>query len=135
MTIGIIAGSFDIIHPGYIYTFRKAKQYCDYFVVALQTDPAIERPKKIKPILSWDERCEILLSIRFIDEIIKYTTEEDLLNILKTKQFNVRILGNDYINKYATGQEYSDQIVYIDRQHGWSTTKYKSLLLKSLNGE
>jgi glycerol-3-phosphate cytidylyltransferase len=133
--VGLIAGSFDVIHPGYIYTFRKAKDHCDYLVVALQTDPTIERPNKIKPILSWEERQETLLSIRYIDEVIKYTTELDLINILKTCQYNVRILGDDYMQKYATGQEYSDQIAYIDRDHGWSTTKFKTLLFKSLNGE
>ena len=135
MKIGFIAGSFDVIHPGYIHMFRKAKEHCDYLVVALQTDPTIERPNKLKPILSWEERQEILLSIRYIDEVIKYTTEQDLINILKTRQYNVRVLGDDYIGKHATGQEYSDQIAYIDRDHGWSTTKYKTLLVKSINGE
>ena len=135
MRIGIIAGSFDIIHPGYMHMFRKSKEYCDKLVIGLQTDPTIERPNKIKPILSWEEREEILLSIRYVDEVIKYTTEADLLDILKTRQYNVRILGDDYVEKYATGQEYSDQVVYIERNHGWSTTKYKHLICKSLNGE
>ena len=132
MRIGIIAGSFDVTHPGYIYTFRKSKEYCDYLVIALQTDPTIERPFKCKPILSWEERNNILSSIRYIDEVIQYTTEEDLKNILKTNIYNVRILGDDYINKYATGQEYSKKIVYLDRSHGWSTAKYKQLIADSL---
>jgi len=135
MKIGIIAGNFDTIHPGYIYMFRKSKQYCDHLVIALQTDPTVERPNKLKPILSWEEREDILLSIRYIDEVIKYTTEKDLLDILKSKQYNVRILGDDYIGKYATGQEHSDRVVYISRSHGWSTTKYKNLICKSINGE
>jgi glycerol-3-phosphate cytidylyltransferase len=135
MKIGIIAGVFDVIHPGYMYMFRKSKQYCDHLIICLQTDASIERPHKLKPVLSWEERQEILLSIRYIDEVVKYTTEEDLLNILKTRQYNVRILGDDYVGKYATGQEYSDQIVYIEREHGWSTTKYKHLICKSLHGE
>ena len=132
---GIIAGSFDIIHPGYMHMFRKSKEYCDKLVIALQTDPTIERPNKIKPILSYEEREEILSGIRYIDEVIKYTTEKDLLDILKTRQYNVRILGDDYIGKYATGQEFSEQIAYVDRGHGWSTTKYKTLICKTLNGE
>lgn len=135
MLIGITAGSFDIIHPGYIYMFRKAKEYCDYLVVALQTDPTIERPNKCKPILSYEERESLLMGIRYIDEVIKYTTESDLLNILKTRQYNVRVLGDDYVGKHATGQEYSDKIVYIDRSHGWSTTKYKWLIADSLKGK
>jgi len=135
MKLGIIAGSFDVIHPGYVYMFRKAKEHCDYLVVALQTDPTIERSNKIKPVLLWEERKEILNSIKFIDEIIKYTTEKDLVNILKSNQYHVRILGDDYKDRYATGQEYSNEVVYVDRAHGWSTTKYKQLIAQSLNGE
>lgn len=133
--IGIIAGSFDIIHPGYIYMFRKTREHCDYLVVALQTDPTVERPHKLKPILSYEEREAILLSIRHVDEVVRYTTEQELLNILKSRQFSVRILGDDYVGKYATGQEYSDKIVYIQRNHGWSTTKYKWLIADSLKGK
>ena len=132
MKIALIAGNFDIIHPGYIHMFKNARDYCDKLVIALQTDPSVERPNKLKPVLSWEEREDILLSIRYIDEVIKYTTEKDLLEILKTKQYNVRILGNDYIDKYATGQEFSDRVVYLDRNHGWSATKFKKLICQSL---
>ena len=132
---GIIAGSFDILHPGYICMFQYAKHHCDHLTIALQTDPTVERPNKLKPILSYEEREQILLSIKYIDNVIKYTTEQDLLNILRTGDYNVRILGDDYKNRYATGQEYNKEIVYLDRSHGWSTTKYKKLIAESLNGE
>lgn len=132
---GIIAGSFDVIHPGYIDLFDKAYRYCDELTVALQTDPTIERPEKLKLILSYEERENILRSLRFISNVVKYTTEEDLTNILKTGKYNVRILGDDYKYKYATGQEYSKYVVYIDRSHGWSTTKYKNMIAESIKGE
>jgi len=135
MKVGIIAGNFDVIHPGYIYTFKRSMQYCDVLVIALQTDPTIERPNKCKPVLSWEERQEILTSIKYVDKVIKYTTEQDLINILKTRNYNVRILGDDYREKYATGQEFSDEVVYIDRSHGWSTTKYKNLIAETIKGE
>jgi glycerol-3-phosphate cytidylyltransferase len=132
---GIIAGNFDAIHPGYIDMFKQSREHCNYLVVALQDDPTIERPSKCKPVLSYDDRKKILQSIRYIDEVIYYNTEKELENILKNKEFNVRILGDDYIDKQATGQEYSEKIVYIKRDHGWSTTKYKNLICKSLHGE
>ncbi len=134
MKKAIIAGSFDVIHPGYIQMFLEAAENCDHVTVALQTDPTIERPEKLKPVLSYCEREEMLRSIIYIDDIIPYTTEEDLLNILKSRKYTVRILGDDYKNKYATGQEFSKHIIYIDRSHGWSTTKYKKLIAESLNG-
>lgn len=133
--IGIIAGSFDVIHPGYVDMFKESRQHCNYLVVALQDDPTTERPSKCKPVLSYDDRKKILQSIRYIDEVIYYNTEKELENILKNKEYNVRILGDDYVDKQATGQEYSEKIVYIKRDHGWSTTKYKNLICKSLHGE
>jgi glycerol-3-phosphate cytidylyltransferase len=135
MQIGFVAGSFDVIHPGYMYMFRKSKQYCDYLVVALQLDPSIERPQKHKPVLTYKERESILYGIRYIDEVIPYNSEDDLIKILKKERYHVRILGEDYKEKYATGQELSEKIVYMDRSHGWSTTKYKKLLCESLHGE
>jgi len=132
---GIIAGCFDVIHPGYICMFRDAKQYCDHLTIALHTDPTVERSEKIKPILTTDERKQILYSIKYIDTIITYQFENDLKEILKSCKYNVRILGDDYKNKYATGQEYSEKIIYLDRSHGWSTTKYKKLIAESLKGK
>jgi glycerol-3-phosphate cytidylyltransferase len=135
MVRGIIAGNFDVIHPGYMYMFRDSTKYCDHLTVALQEDPTIERPEKCKPVLSFDERKEILLGIKYIDDVLRYNTEEELKNILKTNKFSVRILGEDYIKKYATGQEYSEKIVYINRSHNWSTTKFKKAICMSLHGE
>lgn len=132
---GIIAGSFDIIHPGYLQLFDEGSRYCDELTIALQTDPTIERPEKLKPIFSYKDRENMLRSIRYIQNVISYTTEEDLTNILKTRKYNVRILGDDYKYRYATGQEYSQYVIYVDRSHGWSTTKYKKLIAESLNGE
>ena len=65
MKIGIIAGSFDIIHPGYMYMFKKSQEYCDHLLICLQTDPSIERPNKPRPILNWQERFSILSDSEF----------------------------------------------------------------------
>ena len=132
MKKGIIAGNFDVLHPGYIQMFRKAREHCDVLVVALQTDPTVERPEKIKPILSWDERMDMLLAIRYIDEVVKYTTEAELRELLETGDYDVRILGDDYREKYATGQEHSTEIVYVVRDHGWSTTRFKKLIAETV---
>jgi glycerol-3-phosphate cytidylyltransferase len=125
VTMGIIAGSFDVIHPGYIKMFKDAKIYCDHLTIALQTDASIERPNKIKPILSYEDREMVLLNIRQVDCVMKYTTEIELVEILKNNKFDVRILGEDYRNKNITGQNLTEKIIFIDRKHGWSTTKFK----------
>jgi len=131
--VGVIAGNFDIIHPGYIYMFDDMKKVCENTVLLLQTDPTIERPEKLKPILSVEERKSILLSLKQIDRIETYTTESDLLELLKGIKPNVRFLGDDYIGRIEfTGAELNIPIHYLDRSHGWSTTKFKNLIAQSL---
>tara|TARA_B100001063_G_C16552404_1_gene446721 strand:- start:182 stop:610 length:429 start_codon:yes stop_codon:yes gene_type:complete len=131
MIKGVIAGNFDVIHPGYIAAFKEMKKNCDCLVVLLHTDPSIERPNKLKPILSADERKEVLLSIKYVDDVIRYTYEEQLLDLLKVGEFDIRFLGDDYKNKPFTGDYLKIPIHYMNRKHGWSTTKFKKLIAKN----
>ena len=131
--IGIIAGNFDIIHPGYIAMFSEMKQHCDHLIVMLQTDPTVERPEKCKPILSVEDRIDILNSLRQVDEVHTYTLESELYDYLKNlsaalssrKTTIKRFLGDDYIGRPFTGDDLDIPIHYINRDHGWSTTKFK----------
>ena len=75
---GVIAGNFDVIHPGYIHVFNKCKEFCTELIILLHEDPSIERPEKLKPILNLDERMIILSSLKQIDQIIPYKLETDL---------------------------------------------------------
>jgi len=127
--IGFIAGAFDIIHPGYIKMFNDCKKYCDYLIVGLHTDPSIEN-KKLKPVLTTEERTEILLSLKQIDEVIPYNTEKELTDILKTykSKIKLRFLGDDYSDKLYTGANLNIPITFLNRDHGWSTTKFKTLI-------
>ena len=133
MIKGVIAGNFDVIHPGYIKTFKECKENCDHFTILLHSDPTIERPTKLKPILSVEERIEILSSIKYIDDIKVYTYEKDLIKLLEDNKFNIRFLGDDYIGKPFTGNELNIDINYLSRSHGWSTTKFKKLIANSIH--
>ena len=130
--ICVIAGNFDVIHPGYIHMFDECKNYCDTLLLLLHDDPSVERPEKIKPILSLDERTMILNSLKQIDRIITYKTESDLYEILMNKKIDVRFLGDDYRDKSFTGVDLDIPIHYLDRSHGWSTTKFKKLIAETL---
>ena len=130
--IGVIAGNFDVIHPGYIHMFDECKNYCDTLLLLLHEDPSIERPEKIKPILSLNERTMALNSLKQIDQIITYKTESDLYKILMNKKIDVRFLGDDYKDKSFTGDDLNIPIHYLDRSHGWSTTKFKKLIAETL---
>ena len=130
--IGVIAGNFDVIHPGYIKMFKECKSYCENFIILLHTDPSIERPEKLKPILSKEERTEVLTSIKWIDSIAYYTYEKELVELLKGIEPDIRFLGDDYRGKTYTGFELDIPIHYLNRDHGWSTTKFKKLIADTL---
>lgn len=130
--VGVIAGNFDVIHPGYIKMFKECKENCDEFIILLHTDPTLERPEKLKPILSVQERDEMLMSIKYIDNVFTYTTEMDLVELLTLLSPSVRFLGDDYKGKNFTGSHLNIPIHYLDRSHGWSTTKFKKLIAQSL---
>lgn len=132
--IGIIAGAFDIIHPGYILAFLECKQYCNKLVVCLHDDPSIENPEKIKPILTLGERTMILDAIKYVDEVIPYQTEADFLEILKKVDPHIRFLGQDYQIglKKITGAELNIPYHFLDRSHDWSSTKFKILIADGL---
>ena len=133
MRKGVIAGAFDVIHPGYIDMLNTCKEHCDYLVVCLHQDPNEERPEKLKPILNFHDRYKIVQSLKQIDYVIPYRLESDLYRILADGDFGVRFLGDDYINRSFTGDDLNIPIHYLDRSHGWSATKFKQLIANSIN--
>ena len=112
---------------------QDAKSKCDFLIAALQIDPTADRPHKNKPILSLEERRIVLESNKHVDQVILYGTEDDLAEILRGIRPTIRILGSDWEGRYATGQEYSDEIYYHKRDHGWSTSDLRKRIAKNEN--
>ena len=120
--IGFTCGAFDLMHAGHMLMLEDARSVCDKLVVAIQSDPSIDRPFKNRPVQSFDERIIMVDGCKYVDEIILYHTEDDLLKILKELSPDVRILGSDYRNKTFTGQELPIRIYYHERSHNWSSS-------------
>jgi len=127
-----MAGNFDVIHPGYIKMFKEMDLHCDTLIMLLHTDPSIERPHKLKPILTVEERKELLMQIRPVKDVFVYTYEAQLYDLLKLGEFDIRFIGEDYKNLPFTGDDLKIPIHYIKRDHGWSTTKFKNLIAKTV---
>ena len=125
-TTGITFSAFDLLHAGHVRMLEEAKQHCDYLIVGLQTDPTIDRPEKNKPTQSVVERYIQLKGCKFVDEIIPYTTEQDLEDILQALPIDVRILGEEYKDKNFTGREYCEKmeikLVFNKRNHRFSSS-------------
>jgi glycerol-3-phosphate cytidylyltransferase len=128
-TIGITCSTFDLLHAGHIIMLEECKKYCDYLICALQVDPSIDRSEKNKPIQSLVERYIQLDAVQYVDKIIPYTTEDELLMIFSSLNLNVRILGEEYKDKNFTAKDLclkrGIKLVYNKRDHDFSTTNLR----------
>ena len=125
MEVGITAGSFDLFHAGHVLMLKDAKDQCDYLIVALQTDPTIDRKEKNKPIQTMYERFVQLDACKYEDKIIPYETEDDLYTLIMNTDVDIRIIGNEYRNEDFTAREVGLEIYYNARNHQWSTTELR----------
>ena len=113
MKIGFTCSSFDLLHAGHTLMLEEARQQCDYLIVGLQTDPTLDRPSKNKPVQTVVERYLQLRGSKYVDEIIPYSTEQDLEDILSGMHIDVRILGVEYRDKDFT----IEQLATMKRIH------------------
>lgn len=131
MKVGFNCSSFDLLHCGHITMLKKEKELCDYLKVALQVDPTIDRPGvKNKPVQSVYERYTQLQAVKYVDEILVYETEQDLINLMMTQDIHIRFLGEEYRDKNFTGKQYCiDQgieLYYHPRKHPYSSTELRN---------
>jgi glycerol-3-phosphate cytidylyltransferase len=109
--------------------FRECREYCNHLTVALHEDPSIERSNKLSPVQSLSDRKEILESIKYIDDIVVYQVEDTFLSYLNN--YDIRFLGDDYQNGSYTGKDNPIKIIFINREHDYSTTELKRKIVKS----
>ena len=124
--IGITCGAMDLLHAGHIAMLAEAKSNCDYLVVALQTDPSLDRKGKNSPVQSVFERILQVSAVRYVDDVVVYQTESELEDIFLTLPIDVRIIGDDYREKDFTGKQIcldrGIDIVYNSRAHSFSSS-------------
>ena len=134
--IGFTCSTFDLLHAGHILMLAEAKSVCDYLIVALQTDPSIDRPDtKNKPVQSVVERYVQLSAVKFIDQIIVYQTEKDLEDMLMFLPITVRFIGEEYEGKEFTGKDICEdrgiKIWYNSRKHRFSSSELRQRTYQS----
>jgi glycerol-3-phosphate cytidylyltransferase len=122
MKIGITFSAFDFLHAGHVLMLEEAKEVCDYLIVGLHIDASNGRPDKDKTSQSVLERYIQLKACKFVDEIIPYETEEDVLIMLKSLPIDVRIIGEEYEKKDYTGKDLDIPVYYNRRQHDYSSS-------------
>ena len=130
--VGIVASCFDLFHAGHVLMLMEAKENCDRLVVALQSDPTIDRPEKNKPVQALSERYIQLEACKYVDQIIPYDTEADLLNLLTGYDWDVRFLGDDYFHRTDyTGYGLDLQVKFLSRKHDYSSSSLRNRIVKA----
>ena len=131
MKKGITFGAFDLFHAGHVLMLEEAKTVCDYLIVCIQSDPSLDREEKNKPVQSIIEREIQVSGCRYVDEVIIYDTEVDLLNIIDEVDWDVRILGEEYKDKDFTGRDQTlERCHFNKRPHSFSSSELRERVSK-----
>jgi glycerol-3-phosphate cytidylyltransferase len=124
--VGITFGAFDLFHAGHILMLQEAKTICDHLIVCIQTDPSLDRNEKNAPVQSIVERQIQVTACKYVDEVIVYDTEKDVMEVLKSVDWTVRILGDEYRDKPFTGREETIERCYFNRRpHTFSSSELR----------
>jgi len=131
MKIGFTCSTFDLLHAGHVSMLREASSQCDWLICGLQVDPSV-REGKNSPIQTLVERYTQLECIKYVDEIIPYQTEQDLLDILQMYPINIRILGEEYKYQDFTGKDIRGIELYFNkRDHRFSSSDLRKRVHKA----
>ncbi len=126
MKKGITFGAFDLFHAGHVVMLQEAKTVCDHLIVCIQSDPSLDRPDKSPPVQSIVERQIQVAACKYVDEMVVYDTESDVLEILRSIDWDVRILGDEYRDKDFTGREETlDRCYFNTRPHSFSSAELR----------
>tara|TARA_R110002153_G_scaffold273084_2_gene442984 strand:- start:6825 stop:7253 length:429 start_codon:yes stop_codon:yes gene_type:complete len=128
MKVGFTASAFDLLHAGHIAMLKDAKLYCDYLICGLHVDPSLGRENKNSPAQSLVERHIQLSAVSFVDEVIPYQNESDIVDIMSLRCVDVRVIGEEYKNTQYTGCDLPVQTVFNKRLHRFSSSELRSRL-------
>lgn len=131
MITGFTCSTFDLFHAGHIMMLKEAKSVCDHLIVGLQTDPTIDRSTKNKPVQGIFERYVQLQSCKYVDEIVVYATEKELLDVLKSYPIDIRIIGEEYACEPFTGDNLGIELHFNKRTHSFSTTELRQRVVEA----
>ena len=132
MKIGFTCSTFDLFHAGHVMMLEEAKKQCEFLIVGLQTDPTLDRADtKNKPVQGVFERWAQLKACKFVDQIVPYSTEKELRDILLSFPINVRILGEEYQGKEFTGHDIPMEFYFNKRKHSFSTSELRQRVIEA----
>ena len=138
--IGYTTGVFDLFHVGHLEILRKAKENCDYLIVGVSTDELVQEYKNKRPIITFEQRIEIVKSIKYVDEVV-VQKDRDKLSALHKIGFNIMFVGDDWKGSKIFSelemkfQKYGVEIFYFPYTKNISSTSLRSTLKRLIQEE
>jgi len=127
-------GTYDVIHTGHIALLNYAKSLGDYLLVALDTDERIRESKGItRPVNNEQIRGVVMENFKAVDEVVFFNSDEELIDIIKRYNPDIRVIGSDWKDKPIVGKEFCREIAFFDRVNDESTTRTLDEYTKRLN--
>jgi glycerol-3-phosphate cytidylyltransferase len=132
-------GTFDLFHSGHVNFLKHCKKISDTVIVSLNSDDFVERYKGSKPIISYEDRKEVLLSCKYVDKVVRNTNGEDSKPTILSVKPDIIAIGDDwakknYYDQMNFTQDWLDQnnitLVYIPYKNGISSTQIKKDMKK-----
>lgn len=128
------AGTFDLFHIGHLNILKRSKELGDYLIVGVSTDELIESYKGVKPVIPYEQRAEIVKSIKYVDKVIEQTVLHDIRQLKKYK-VDITTIGDDWKNKYLEGvdwmKKHGKKVVYLPYTKGISVTGIKKRIIEN----
>jgi len=122
--IGFINGCFDVLHIGHIRMFEFAKNQCDILIIGIDSDARVKNLKgNLRPLNNQLDRMEFLLSLKHVDEVRIFSSEQGLIDLIKAISPDIMIVGSDYKDKKVIGSNYAKKLIFFERIEGYSTSK------------
>lgn len=128
---GFTCGAMDLLHAGHVMMLKECRSQCDYLIVGLQIDPSFDRPQKNRPIQNLEERRIQLEGCKYVNEIVLYETELDLVELLKKIKPDIRFLGEDWKGKSFTGDDLEIEIIFNNRNHTFSSSDLRQRIFEA----
>ncbi len=133
ITIGFTCSSFDLLHAGHYLMLEDCKKHCDVLIVGLQDDPTLDKNYRIKTggKNKNEERLIQVSGVKYVDYVVKYSTEDELYKLLQKINPDVRMIGEDWRNKEFTGHDLEIPIHFNPRSHSYSTSSLRARVFEA----
>lgn len=142
LVIGYTTGVFDLFHIGHLNFLENVKKFCDKLIVGITTDELSTKFKGKKPVIPFEERCEIVAAIKYVDEVVPQT-DMDKFEAWKKYKFNVMFaslnptkkwpkIESEFIKKFSDRKIKPPKIVNLPYTPRISSTSRRNMLKKTL---